>query len=138
MADDTGQERRTPDYQARLKRRHEEVNAYRQVEETGAQFGTYGFLYWHPIVGRVTAIAVVGISLALMIAAAKNSAPSIEYTDVTRRYLFTVFATFAIMGLVTSPPRAALGFEPGFVSGGIIAYCWWIGVASSNSSGQAG
>jgi hypothetical protein len=129
MADEIGQERRSQEYQTRLKRRQEEVNAYRHVEITGAQFGTYGFLFWHPIAGRVTAIAIVGISLALIIAAAKNGAPYIEYTDVTRRGLLALFAIFAIMGLVTSPPRAALGFELGCVSGALIAYCLWLGAS---------
>ncbi|WP_428488334.1 hypothetical protein [Rhodopila sp.] len=120
---------KNPEYQDRLKRRQEEIRMYRDVEANGANWGTYGFLFWHPIMGRVSAIVILGIALALLIAASKNAAPYIEYTDVTRRALFALFAIFTLMGLITSPPRAALGFELGFVSGGLIAYCLWIGVS---------
>jgi hypothetical protein len=128
-ADDLGHEHKSQEYQARLKRRQAEIDTYRHVEENGANFGTYGFLFRHPIAGRISAIVILGIALAVISAAARNAAPYIEYTDVTQRAILTLFAIFAVMGLVTSPPRAAIGFEPGLVSGGLIAYCLWIGVS---------
>ena len=126
MSDD---DRKSQEYQLRLQRRQEEIRAYREIEANGASYGTYGFLFWHPIAGRITAIIIVGISFVLTMAAARNAVPYIEYTDVWRRAILTLFTIFAVMGLVTPPPRAALGFELGLFSGGLLAYCLWIGVS---------
>jgi hypothetical protein len=126
MGDD---DRKSREYRSRLERRRQEISLARDAEASGAAYGMYGFLFWHPVVGRVTAIVILSISVALTIAAAKSATPYIEYTDVLQRAILVLFVIFAVIGLITSPPRAALGFEIGLFSGGLIAYCFWIGVS---------
>ena len=96
--------------------------ALAELEAIAPACNTYGYLYWSPLIGRLTAVTLTVVAFLITKYMWSHADDGISGGEIYCRGQYLLFASLGIAAIAVRPPKIGIGVIEAFVIGTMFTY----------------